>query len=350
MSTDPHARLRAVYTDLDDTDFAAGIALLDANGFNVDYLDSQDSEVIVRGAQDAVALLVGYAQITREMINRMPSIRVIALMSMGFNNVDVDAATEHGIWVTNIPGAATEEVATHTLALALHGARGLSFYGRVTRHGGWNVRDTVVPQRLSETTLGVVGLGKIGSKLAELARPLFGEIVGYDPLLPDTTETRDRLAGLGVRRASLEDVRAEAHVLSLHLPLLQSTANMVDAEFLSNMQPGSFLINVSRGGLVDGAALAASLDAGHLSGAGLDVLDQEPPPADHPLIKHPRVLVTPHVAYWSRFTDAEYVRQQAQNVISWAETGVPDSPVAAVAQPKPAPYLSSTHLLGAHTL
>jgi len=344
MSTDPGIRLSAVYTDLDDTDFSAGIALLDSHGFDVAYLDSQDPDVIVAGAENAVALLVGYAEITRGMIERMPSIRVIALMSMGFNNVDVDAASEHGIWVTNIPGAATEEVATHALALALHGARGLSFYGRVTRHGGWNVRDTVVPERLSETTLGVVGLGKIGSKLAELARPLFGEIVGYDPMLPDTAETRERLADLGVRRGSLEDVRAEAHVLSLHLPLFESTANMVDAAFLSAMRPGSFLINVSRGGLVDSAALAASLDAGHLSGAGLDVLDVEPPASDHPLVGHPRVLLTPHVAYWSRFTDAEYVRQQAQNVISWAQTGTPDSPVAAVAQPKPAPHPTNASL------
>ncbi|MGO4103008.1 C-terminal binding protein [Leifsonia sp. YAF41] len=342
MSTNPGIRPRAVYTDLDDTDFSAGIALLDSHGFDVTYLDSHDREVIVAGAVGAVALLVGYAEITRDMIERMLSIRVIALMSMGFNNVDVEAAAEHGIWVTNIPGAATEEVATHALALALHGARGLSFYGQATRGGGWNLRDTIVPQRLSETTLGLVGLGKIGSKLAELARPLFGEIVGYDPMLPDTAETRERLAAVGVRRASLEHVRAEAHVLSLHLPLLESTANMVDAEFLSAMQQGSYLINVSRGGLVDSVALAASLDAEHLSGAGLDVLDVEPPPANHPLVSHPRVLLTPHIAYWSGRTDAEYVRQQAQNVISWAETGAPDSPVVIVSEPKsPTPLVST---------
>lgn len=333
MSTDASARLRAVYTDLDDTDASAGVALLESNGFDVSTLDSRDPEVIVAGAQDAVALLVGYAEVTRDMIERMPTLRIIALMSMGFNNVDIDAAAEHGVLVTNIPGAATEEVATHALALALHGSRGLSFYGQATRDGLWNVRDTIVPQRLSETRLGVIGLGKIGSRLAQLSRPLFGEIIGYDPMLPDTAETRAWLTDIGVRRASLEEVRASAHVLSLHLPLLDSTANMVDAAFLSAMQPGSFLVNVSRGGLVDSVALAASLDAGHLAGAGLDVLDTEPPPADHPLLRHPRVIVTPHVAYWSSRTDAEYVRQQAQNVVSWASTGRPDSPVVPVPAP-----------------
>lgn len=333
MSTDASARPRAVYTDLDDTDASAGVALLESAGFDVSTLESRDPEVIVAGAQDAVALLVGYAEITREMIERMPTLRIIALMSMGFNNVDIDAAAEHGVLVTNIPGAATEEVATHALALALHGARGLSFYGQATRDGLWNVRDTIVPQRLSETRLGVIGLGKIGSRLAQLSRPLFGEVVGYDPMLPDTAETRAWLVDIGVRRASLEEVRASAHVLSLHLPLLDSTENMVDAAFLSAMQPGSFLINVSRGGLVDSGALAASLDAGHLSGAGLDVLETEPPPVDHPLLRHPRAIVTPHVAYWSSRTDAEYVRQQAQNVVSWASTGRPDSLVAPVRTP-----------------
>lgn len=330
------ARLRAVYTDLDGTDFSAGRALLATAGFEVSYLDSQEPETIVSGAEGASALLVGYAQITRDMIQRMPSVKIIALMSMGSNNVNVEAATEHGIWVTTIVGAATEEVAVHTLALALHLTRGISFSSRAVTSGEWNSRDTLVQQRLSECTLGIMGLGRIGMKLAELARPLFAEIIGYDPLVPDTEQTRARFTAAGVRRVEFETVRDCSNVLSLHLPLTEDTTNMIDADFLSAMMPGSFIINVSRGGLVNSAALRDALDSKHLAGAGLDVLDVEPPSPEHPLVGHPRALITPHIAYFSERSEAEYVRLQAQNVVSWAQRGTPDSPVA----PSNAPQLS----------
>lgn len=338
MSTNPDlgGRPLAVYTDLDDTDFSAGVRLLEDQGFEVRYLDTQDPEAIVAVAQDAVAMLVGYATITGEMIARLPKLEIIALMSMGFNNVDTAAAAEHGIWVSNIPGAATEEVATHALALALHATRGLSFYGESVVAGRWNSRAAIAQPRLSALTLGILGLGKIGSKLAELAQPLFGEIVGYDPFLPDTDETRARLASLGVRRASLSEVRDTANVLSLHVPLTPETESFVDAEFLAAMPRGSYLVNVSRGQLIDSAALRAAVDSGHLAGAGLDVLDEEPPRQDHPLVDAPGVIVTPHIAYYSSESDAEYVRQQAQNVVTYAQTGRPDAPVNT-------PTISPTH-------
>jgi phosphoglycerate dehydrogenase-like enzyme len=317
----------AVYTDLDDTEFSAGVRLLEAHGFEVRYLDTQDEAAIVAGAQGATAMLVGYATITRSMIEQLPDLEIIALMSMGFNNIDVEAAAEHGVWVTNIPGAATEEVATHALALALHVTRGLSFYSEAVMSGRWNSRAAIAQPRLSSLTLGILGLGKIGSKLAELAKPLFGEIVGYDPFLPDSDETRERLATLGVRRASLEEVRDTANVLSLHVPLTPDTHRFVDADFLAAMPTGSYLVNVSRGQLIDSAALRAAIDSGHLSGAGLDVLDEEPPSVGHPLVGAPGVTITAHIAYYSDETDAEYVRQQAQNVLTHAEQGRPDAPV-----------------------
>ncbi|GAA1638909.1 C-terminal binding protein [Georgenia ruanii] len=330
MSTDLHtvtATLRAVYTDMDDTDFAPGADALRRGGFAVDYLDTQDAEAIVAGAADATALLVGYAEITADMIARMPRLRVIALMSMGYDNVDVEAARRRGVWVTHIAGAATEEVAAHTLALTLAVTRRLPFYGERVQAGEWNVRDAVVPRRLSQARLGVLGLGRIGARFAELSRPVFGEIVGFDPALPDTAETRERLARAGVRRASLEEVRDTSHVLSLHMPLTAETEGLVDAAFLARMPAGAYLVNVSRGALVDAPAVRAAVDGGHLAGAGLDVLEEEPPPADHPLLGHPAILVTPHVAYLSDVTDREYVRLQAQNVLTWHATGRPDTPV-----------------------
>lgn len=319
----------AVYTEIDDTDLTGGIALLAKHGFDVRALGSRDPDEIIAAAAEAEVLLVGYAEITREMIEAMPKLRLIALMSMGFNNVDLDAATEHGVWVTNVPGAATEEVATHALALLLHVVRQLGYYtaSATAVPDEWNSRAASAPPRLSEATLGIVGLGKIGRKLAELARPLFGRITGYDPLLPETAETAAMLAGLGIERASLDQVRTASDVLSLHVPLTPETERMVDAEFIGGMRERAVLINVSRGALIDADALADAVRSGRLAGAGLDVLEVEPPTADDPLLGVDGIVITPHVAYYSERTDAEYVRIQAQNAVSLLTEGRPDSPV-----------------------
>ena len=321
------ARPIAVYTDVDDTDPTPGIRLLEEQGFEVRVLGTRDPQEIIAGAQGATVLLPGYASVTREMIEALPELRLISLMSMGFDYVDIDAATEHGVWVTNVPGAATEEVATHALAILLSSVRQLRFYTASAVPATWNDRAETAPPRLSETTLGIIGLGKIGRELVRLARPLFGEVIGYDPMLPDTPEVRAELADLGVRRTELAEVRAAADMLSLHLPLTPQTERMVDAEFLAAMPAGSVLVNVSRGGLVDHAAVAAALDTGRLAAGERDGLAEEPPSADHPMLGREDVVLTPHIAYFSARTEIEYVRIQAQNAATLLATGTPDSPV-----------------------
>ncbi|WP_029145364.1 C-terminal binding protein [Microbacterium luticocti] len=328
------ARPIAVYTDVDDTDPAPGIALLEQHGFEVRVLGTRDPQQIIEGARDAVALLPGYAAIDRTVIEALPNLRLIALMSMGFDYVDIDTAAEHGVWVTNVPGAATEEVATHALAILLYTLRQLRFYLASANPADWNERGPTAPPRLSERTLGIVGLGKIGREFARQAGPLFGRVVGYDPLMPDTLEVRAELTRLGVERTGLDQVQASADVLSLHLPLTAETEKMVDAAFLAGMPDGAVLVNVSRGALIDNDALVAALDAGHLSGAALDVLDQEPPRPGHPLLGRDDVTLTPHIAYFSQRTEIEYVRIQAQNAVSLLANGTPDSPVNRPSAPR----------------
>ncbi|WP_431219496.1 C-terminal binding protein [Leifsonia xyli] len=324
---DHSARPVAVYTDVDDTDPAPGIALLQAHGFEVRVLGTRDPAAIIAGAQDAEALLPGYATITREVIEALPRLKVVALMSMGFDYVDVDAATEHGVWVTNVPGAATEEVATHALALLLASLRQLPFYTASATADRWNERAVVPPPRLSELTLGVVGLGRIGRAFARVAGPLFGRVLGYDPMLPETADIAADLTALGIHRTTLDEVRRGSDALSLHVPLTAETERMVDAPFLDGMPHGATLLNVSRGGLIDNAALVAALDSGRLAGAALDVLDEEPPHPGHPLLGRPDIVLTPHIAYFSRRTEIEYVRIQAQNAVTALGAGAPESPV-----------------------
>ncbi|WP_115789669.1 C-terminal binding protein [Arthrobacter silvisoli] len=317
----------AVYTDMEDLDYSAGLALLEENGYDVRYLGTQDPKVIAEQAKDAEALLVGYAPVTAAVMDAIPGLRIIALVAMGFDNVDIEAARERGIWVSNLPGVATEEVATHALALALAVTREIPFFQGRVADGDWNTRPDSRVFRLSQERLGLIGLGRIGSRLGEIASGIFGEVIGYDPYLPDTPDTQGMLANAGIRRAGLEEVLAESAVVSLHMPLTAETRHIISAESLAAMRPGSYLVNVSRGELIDNDALRAAVDSGHIRAAALDVLDIEPAPSGHPLMGHPRILVTPHVGFLSDVTLAEYVRIQAQNVVSHARTGFPDTPL-----------------------
>ncbi|TFC16375.1 C-terminal binding protein [Cryobacterium algoritolerans] len=314
----------AIYTDNEDIDPTPGIRLLEQSGFTVRFLETLDPERILAESRGAQALLVGYAPIPDWVIAGLPDLRIISLISMGFDHVDLDAARSAGVWVTNLPGVATEEVATHALGLILATTRDFPFFERVAGED-WNARPARTPPRLSQKTLGLMGLGRIGAKLAGFASSLFGEIIGYDPYLAQNPEATARLESLGVHLAGFDEVLASADVLSLHLPLTPETRGIINAESLARMKPGSYLVNVSRGQLIDTPALARALDSGQIRGAGLDVLDAEPAPADHPLLAHERTIVTPHVGFLSDHTLAEYVRIQAQNVISLSATGEPET-------------------------
>lgn len=323
----------AIYTDNEDMDPTPGIRLLEGHGFEVRYLETLDPERIAVEARDAQALLVGYAPIPHDVIAAMPNLRIISLVSMGFDNIDLAAARSQGIWVTNLPGVASEEVATHALGLILATTRHLPFFERSITVD-WNARPDVAPPRLSTRTLGLLGLGRIGAKLAEVARPLFRDVIGYDPFVSENADARTRIEALGVCMASLDEVLETADVLSLHLPLTEQTHQIMNATSIAQMKAGSYLVNVSRGQLIESSALIAALDSGHLTAAGLDVLDIEPAPVDHPLIRHPHTIVTPHVGFLSEYTLAEYIRIQAQNVISVFKTGEPET--MAVVDPRPA--------------
>lgn len=314
----------AVYTDFDELDVTPGKALLEEHGWQVRLLGTTDADQIVAAAQDATALLVGYATIDADTIRQLPNLKIIALLSMGFDNVDVQAATDQGIWVTNVPGAATHEVATHALALALSITRGITTFNADVRGGQWSIVSSKLPKALHETRCGVLGFGKIGRAFANLASGIFSSVVAYDPFVETVTDDE---AAAGISLAPLDTVLAQADVLSLHLPLNDATTGMLDAEALARLPESAVVVNVSRGELVDEQALLAALESGQLGGAGLDVLTEEPAGADHPLLSHPRVVVTPHIGFLSERTFEMYPLMQARNVLSWQTKNRPDHPL-----------------------
>lgn len=310
----------AVYTDVVDLDPKPGVRMLRNHGFVVKVLRTADHHRILGEAQDAEVLLIGYTRVDERLLSGLPRLRLVCTQSAGVDTVDLEAAAQRGIWVANVPGAASEEVASHALAMALSLLRGLPFLDRQVRAGGWDGTAERI-RRFSSSTLGVLGMGRIGRQLATFAQPLFGRVVGHDAHLPA------KLWPAGAVRLNLPDLFGCADVVSLHVPLLPETRGLVGADELARMQPGSCLVNVSRGELVDHTALVAALDSGHLSGAALDVLPVEPPPADLPMLRHPRILFSPHAAYLSEESGDEYVRQQAENAIAWLRDSAPAHPV-----------------------
>lgn len=307
----------AVYTDIVDTDPAPGIALLEEAGFRVEVADSADLEVIARVAADAEALLIGYSPITAGLLARLPRLRIVATQSVGVDMIDLDACRARGITVSNLPASATEEVASHAFALSLALVRGLHTFDRASRANEWDARAADLA-RPSTLTVGVLGLGRIGRAFATFAWAVYGEVLGYDPIDFPVD---------GVRRVSLDEVLEESDIVSLHLPLTADTHHLLNAARLEQMRPGARIVNVSRGALIDSAALADALHRGHILGAGLDVFETEPPTAADPLWRHPRVLATPHAAYLSPQSLRDYVVHQAENVVEFVRSGRPVTPV-----------------------
>ncbi|HEX5196133.1 MAG TPA: C-terminal binding protein [Gaiellales bacterium] len=319
--TDP-ARPRAVYLDVvEGVDLHGAPAILEAAGFDVHCALARTDEQVIRAARGAAAALTGDSVVSAAAIARLPDLRIVATCTVGVDHIDLDAARSAGVWVCNVPDAATEEVAVHAMAMVLALIRHLPQFDRHVRAGGWDYLHTGTVHRPSTLTLGVVGMGRIGRRVATLGQPFFGRVIANDPYVDDDAWPS------GVERAELDEVFASADLVSLHIGLTPETKGLVDQRRLGLMREHSYLVNVSRGGLVDHDALLAALDDGRLAGVGLDVLSAEPPRPDDPLLSHPRVLLSPHVAFLSVDAERGYYRSQAENVVSWLETGRPLTPV-----------------------
>jgi D-3-phosphoglycerate dehydrogenase len=264
------------------------MALL-AGAAELRVLHQADEAELRRQIVDADALLVRMP-ISAEAIRAGKRLRIVARHGVGLDYIPVDVCTELGIPVTFTPDANTESVAEHVIGAMIALAHRIVTLDRAVQRHAWGLRDQHIGIDLVGRTLGIIGLGRIGSRVAEIAAQAFGmTVLGHDPHAAAAAAPR-------ARRMSLEDLLSQSDFVTVHAPLTQQTRHLLDAKRIAQMKRGAFLINAARGALVETAALSAALANGHIAGAALDVLEDEPPGADNPLIGRDNVIVTPHSA------------------------------------------------------
>jgi D-3-phosphoglycerate dehydrogenase / 2-oxoglutarate reductase len=264
-----------------------------------------DVEQLVQRTQPA-AILTCWAPVSDTAIASSRPLRIVARLGVGLDNIAVPEATRRGIWVTNVPDYCVEEVSDHAVALGLSLLRGIAPLDREVRAGTWNPSGARL-QRVSRLTAGIVGYGRIGHRTAEKLTGLGMRVLA---LRPRTTQPPSAPAEL----VDLPRLQEEADLVALHVPLNPDTHHLVNAEFLGRLRKGAIIVNVSRGAVVDSAALRDALQNGHLGGAALDVVEGEPtPPAD--LLAFPNVVITPHVAFSSVVSILELRRRATEEVV-----------------------------------
>ena len=261
---------------------------------DVQFYDRTPAEAIAERIGDAPIVLTNKARITREVMAACPQIRYIGVLATGYNVVDIEAAKERGIVVTNVPAYSTQAVAQHTMALLLAGMSRVSEYDAQVKQGAWSASPDFcffagAMEELAGKTLGIVGFGSIGQAVARAALGLGMQVIVHTRTIREGFE--------GVRFVALDELLAGSDIISLHCPLTEKTQNMIDAEAIEKMKRGVRVINTARGPLIDEAAMAAALENGKVACFMADVLSTEPPSDDNPLLHAPNTILTPHVAW-----------------------------------------------------
>jgi len=267
-----------------------GVDILRRAGVEVDVrvgLKPAELEEII-GDYDALAVRSA-TKVNAKLLGRAGRLKVVGRAGVGVDNIDLEAATRRGVVVMNTPAGSSTTVAELTLAHMLALARHLAAATASVKSGKWE-KKKFQGHELAGKTLGVVGIGNIGSIVVERCLSMKMNVIAYDPFI-----SAEAAAQLGVTQVSLEELWRQADVISLHVPLTEQTRNLVNATSLAKMKQGALLVNCARGGLVDEVALADALGSGQLGGAALDVFEKEPPPADHPVFKHDNLICTPHL-------------------------------------------------------
>ncbi len=279
---------------------------------DVTIYDRSTADEVVERAADASIVLTNKVEITREMITQLPALKYIGVMATGYNIVDLQAATDHGITVTNVRGYSTNAVAQHTFALLLALVNRVETHSNMVRAGRWassidfTFRETPLLE-IADKTIGLIGLGDIGQKVADIAKAFGMRVIAYRKNPEKTTDPN-------IEMVTMDELFRRSDVLSLHIPLSAETEHIVNSANLEKMKTTAYLINTARGALINEADLASALENHVIAGAALDVLSAEPPSPDNPLLNAKNCVITPHVAWSLQETRARLIDLISENI------------------------------------
>lgn len=285
-------------------------AILRENGASLIYGDCKTEAELIELAQDADAIINVYARLTAKVINSLRRCQVIVRRGIGYDNVDVKAATAKGIAVVNVPDYCIDEVADHVMALLLCTARRVIPAREQVKSGGWDFKQFLPIPSLKDCTLGLVGFGKVARAVTERAKCFGLKLQTSDPFI-----SAELVSEHGVRLVSLEELLSSSDFISIHVPLTNDTRGMFSKREFAMMKPSAVVINTSRGLVVDEEALREALQSGKIAFAALDVMTQEPPTADNPLRKMNNVILTPHLAWYSEHSAKLAGEKAAQEIV-----------------------------------
>ena len=287
--------------------------------------DRTNSEDVVERAKDADAILINKIKITDEILAQLPKLKYIGELATGYNNIDIEAARKRGITVCNIPAYSTDSVAQMTFAHILNITNQVAHYADENRKGKWSNNpdfcywDTPLPE-LSAKTLGIVGLGNIGMKVAKIALDFGMDVFAY-------TSKNSADLPAGIQKTTIEGLLGASDILTLHCPLTKETSELINKKTIAMMRQGAIIINTGRGQLVNEQDVADALESGLLLGYGADVLTEEPPRADNPLLKQPHAYITPHIAWATKEARQRLLNICVENIKAF-QAGEPINVVA----------------------
>lgn len=312
---------RVVVIDTGYESYAYERTLLEEAGYTLDVYEGnkEDRAQKLAWAEGAIGLFVRWTVVDGEFLDALPSLEAIVRYGVGYDNIDVQAATQRGVHVANVQGYASHSVSDHALALMYACARALPLAPQ-----GLYDSFTQPPRtpmfEFRDRTLGIIGLGDIGGTLCRKAAPLFHRVVATDPYVPD-----HRFEELGARKVDLDSLLEESHVISIHCNLTEETTHLIDRDAFDRMRKTPILVNTARGEVVDEEALLDALHAGGVHSAGLDVYSEEPPGEPHEgLLNHPHVIATGHYAWYSESATSELQERAAHNMLALLQGTIPE--------------------------
>ncbi len=306
-----------VFTDHDAfPDLTVPKRIIEEGGGQLTEEQAVTEEQVIEVATNADGLIVQYAPISRKVIESLRKCKVIARTGIGYDNVDIKAATDYGICVANVPDFCVGEVADTTMALILALATKIIDFDRAAKKGIWSHTLAGPMFRIQRKTLGLIGFGKIGKAVAKRAQPFGFDIIAFDPRLTKGT-AKECLVG----KAEFEELLRGSDFVSIHAPLTEQTRHIIGRSELRMMKKSAYIINTSRGALIDEQALHEALTEGWIAGAGLDVLEKEPPrrtsfsPSEYPLLRSENAIITSHSSWYTEESTRELLVRPAQEVV-----------------------------------